>query len=184
MSLFSYQSSSTFGAYTSFWSLSRIVACWLSGWLSNQVNRAAASCLYLTRTELRHPIQVLFCFSSSNMAEIPHSRQRRVYTGCLTCRIRKVKCDEAKPTCARCNSSRRQCDGYSALPFSRADLRAAGARRSQTTASFGLVSALLTDTTFANTVERRYFHFFRTYTVPSTTLTVSITERLQSSLPY
>ncbi|PVI01753.1 hypothetical protein DM02DRAFT_654231 [Periconia macrospinosa] len=33
-------------------------------------------------------------------------------TGCITCRIRKVKCDEQKPFCKRCISTGRTCDGY------------------------------------------------------------------------
>ncbi|EXJ85970.1 hypothetical protein A1O1_06339 [Capronia coronata CBS 617.96] len=34
----------------------------------------------------------------------------RTRAGCLTCRSRKVKCDEQRPTCHRCQISRRQCD--------------------------------------------------------------------------
>ncbi|KAH7009830.1 hypothetical protein EDB80DRAFT_750356 [Ilyonectria destructans] len=37
---------------------------------------------------------------------------RKVRTGCLTCKIRKVKCDERKPICERCTSGNRKCDGY------------------------------------------------------------------------
>ncbi|KAI0601009.1 hypothetical protein F4775DRAFT_476225 [Biscogniauxia sp. FL1348] len=37
---------------------------------------------------------------------------RKVRTGCLTCKIRKVKCDEGKPSCHRCVSTGRKCDGY------------------------------------------------------------------------
>ncbi|KAH7143638.1 fungal-specific transcription factor domain-containing protein [Dactylonectria macrodidyma] len=37
---------------------------------------------------------------------------RKSGTGCVTCRIRRVKCDEAKPCCQRCITSKRQCDGY------------------------------------------------------------------------
>ncbi|KAI1063690.1 hypothetical protein LB506_005732 [Fusarium annulatum] len=33
-------------------------------------------------------------------------------TGCITCRIRRVKCDEGKPSCQRCVSTGRKCDGY------------------------------------------------------------------------
>ncbi|KAF5721547.1 transcriptional regulatory moc3 [Fusarium globosum] len=33
----------------------------------------------------------------------------RVRSGCLTCRARKVKCDEAKPVCDNCTRLRRQC---------------------------------------------------------------------------
>lgn len=36
----------------------------------------------------------------------------KVRTGCLTCKIRKVKCDEGKPCCRRCTSTGRKCDGY------------------------------------------------------------------------
>ncbi|KAI0540146.1 hypothetical protein GGR58DRAFT_461749 [Xylaria digitata] len=38
-----------------------------------------------------------------------HAKAR---TGCLTCKRRKVKCDEAKPTCARCIKSGHRCAGY------------------------------------------------------------------------
>ncbi|XWW92754.1 hypothetical protein V2A60_000680 [Cordyceps javanica] len=33
-------------------------------------------------------------------------------TGCLTCRVRHVKCDETKPVCNRCVNGRRECRGY------------------------------------------------------------------------
>ncbi|KAI8689347.1 Zn(2)-C6 fungal-type domain-containing protein [Fusarium keratoplasticum] len=36
----------------------------------------------------------------------------KVRTGCITCKARKVKCDEAKPECNRCVSTGRKCDGY------------------------------------------------------------------------
>ncbi|KAL5377080.1 hypothetical protein DPSP01_010045 [Paraphaeosphaeria sporulosa] len=39
-------------------------------------------------------------------------RRRTCKTGCLTCKARKVKCDEGKPACHRCISTGRTCDGY------------------------------------------------------------------------
>ncbi|KAK3290378.1 uncharacterized protein B0H64DRAFT_427660 [Chaetomium fimeti] len=36
----------------------------------------------------------------------------KVKTGCLTCKKRKVKCDEVKPHCRRCTGSGRKCEGY------------------------------------------------------------------------
>ncbi|KAL2811485.1 hypothetical protein BJX63DRAFT_433334 [Aspergillus granulosus] len=36
----------------------------------------------------------------------------RVKSGCRTCKIRKVKCDESFPVCQRCLSTGRVCDGY------------------------------------------------------------------------
>jgi hypothetical protein len=38
-----------------------------------------------------------------------HSKAR---TGCLTCKRRRVKCDESKPSCARCAKSGHGCAGY------------------------------------------------------------------------
>ncbi|KAL4780427.1 fungal-specific transcription factor domain-containing protein [Aspergillus varians] len=36
----------------------------------------------------------------------------KVKSGCRTCKIRKVKCDESFPVCRRCLSTGRVCDGY------------------------------------------------------------------------
>ncbi|KAF7556441.1 hypothetical protein G7Z17_g1421 [Cylindrodendrum hubeiense] len=40
------------------------------------------------------------------------AHHKKVKTGCTTCKIRKVRCDEAKPACNRCLSTGRKCDGY------------------------------------------------------------------------
>ncbi|KAK1987715.1 hypothetical protein LZ30DRAFT_579450 [Colletotrichum cereale] len=40
----------------------------------------------------------------------------RVKTGCATCKARRVKCDEGRPSCSRCFSAGRKCDGYSSPP--------------------------------------------------------------------
>ena len=37
----------------------------------------------------------------------------RSRNGCKTCRIRKIRCDEARPSCKRCSSTGRTCDGPS-----------------------------------------------------------------------
>ncbi|KAH7357410.1 hypothetical protein BKA66DRAFT_574409 [Pyrenochaeta sp. MPI-SDFR-AT-0127] len=42
-------------------------------------------------------------------------RSSKVKTGCATCRIRKVKCDENKPVCRKCVDTGRTCDGYDSL---------------------------------------------------------------------
>ncbi|KAI5861168.1 hypothetical protein GGS23DRAFT_156749 [Durotheca rogersii] len=36
----------------------------------------------------------------------------KVKSGCLTCKARKVKCDEGHPVCSRCLSTGRVCEGY------------------------------------------------------------------------
>ncbi|OAA73091.1 C6 zinc finger domain protein [Akanthomyces lecanii RCEF 1005] len=46
--------------------------------------------------------------------EVPRIKRwaPKVKTGCMTCRARRVKCDETKPACARCISAKRKCGGY------------------------------------------------------------------------
>ncbi|KAJ3494406.1 hypothetical protein NLG97_g4097 [Lecanicillium saksenae] len=56
---------------------------------------------------------------TENEASSPPRQKRwatKTRTGCITCRIRRVKCDEAKPMCKRCMNSGRMCDGYKAVP--------------------------------------------------------------------
>ncbi|KAH6684693.1 hypothetical protein B0J14DRAFT_527603 [Halenospora varia] len=50
---------------------------------------------------------------------IPGTGRLRGRTGCITCRIRRIKCDEAKPNCIRCTSTGRKCDGYKDAPIPR-----------------------------------------------------------------
>ncbi|CAG8119928.1 unnamed protein product [Penicillium salamii] len=40
----------------------------------------------------------------------------KVRTGCSTCKIRRVKCDEQQPKCRRCVSTGRTCPGYPGKP--------------------------------------------------------------------
>ncbi|CAH0051699.1 unnamed protein product [Clonostachys solani] len=42
----------------------------------------------------------------------PAKRNRKTFSGCWSCRERKIKCDEAKPTCRQCKKSRLECKGY------------------------------------------------------------------------
>ncbi|KAI1128340.1 hypothetical protein F5Y10DRAFT_177373 [Nemania abortiva] len=51
---------------------------------------------------------------------MPRKGSSKVRTGCVTCKVRKVKCDEGKPNCKRCTSTGRKCDGYGPPPASSA----------------------------------------------------------------
>ncbi|OHF03899.1 C6 zinc finger protein [Colletotrichum orchidophilum] len=43
----------------------------------------------------------------TNRRQTPKSR-----TGCITCKKRRVRCDEGKPSCLNCSKSKRSCEGY------------------------------------------------------------------------
>jgi hypothetical protein len=42
-------------------------------------------------------------------------KNKRVRTGCVTCRQRRVKCDERKPICERCQAANVYCRGYDGM---------------------------------------------------------------------
>lgn len=45
--------------------------------------------------------------------------KKRTRTGCMTCRKRRIKCDERKPVCGNCIKSKRECSGYVDIPVQR-----------------------------------------------------------------
>ncbi|KAH8885476.1 hypothetical protein GQ53DRAFT_845487 [Thozetella sp. PMI_491] len=61
----------------------------------------------------------------------PRVGKPKTRNGCIVCKIRKVKCDEAKPYCLRCTTTGRRCEGYatpqSARPQNRSPEADAGA---------------------------------------------------------
>ncbi|KFY34530.1 hypothetical protein V494_06693 [Pseudogymnoascus sp. VKM F-4513 (FW-928)] len=75
-------------------------------------------------------------------------------TGCRTCKIRRVKCDESKPTCHRCTSTGRKCDGYVS------DVTHSNPRDQQSAAIIHRVLMLTPGTT----QEKRGFQYFITNT--------------------
>nr|AYF60168.1 Large fruitingbody cap 1 [Flammulina velutipes] len=59
-----------------------------------------------------------------DLAQRKRPKYTRSKTGCLTCRMKKIKCDETKPTCARCTHGQRECTWPDASsPRRRAPLR-------------------------------------------------------------
>lgn len=47
-----------------------------------------------------------------NVTVKPSKSRTKTFTGCWTCRSRRVKCDDEKPHCNRCRRSGWQCEGY------------------------------------------------------------------------
>ncbi|KAG9235970.1 hypothetical protein BJ875DRAFT_251636 [Amylocarpus encephaloides] len=50
--------------------------------------------------------------SISSQGKKPRASKPKVKTGCVTCKQRRVKCDETKPECLRCSNFGRKCGGY------------------------------------------------------------------------
>ncbi|KIW40430.1 uncharacterized protein PV06_07632 [Exophiala oligosperma] len=108
----------------------------------------------------------------------------KVKTGCVTCRVRRIKCDEGKPTCARCSSSGRTCGGYHQNNGNKTqqppELGTSWERHSWQH-SWTPLAMLLTKNVrhcptpyppllvFDSKVEGQSFDFFRSYSVPELT---------------
>ncbi|KAF8737409.1 hypothetical protein AX14_012906 [Amanita brunnescens Koide BX004] len=67
-----------------------------------------------------HVNQVPLHVVSSPPKEATQQRKRPKYTrsktGCLTCRVKKIKCDETKPNCMRCTHGQRECTWPEGVP--------------------------------------------------------------------
>jgi hypothetical protein len=55
--------------------------------------------------------------STSNSREVPPKHRKKTFHnksrgGCKNCKVRRVKCDETRPTCIRCANGGRVCEGY------------------------------------------------------------------------
>ena len=79
----------------------------------------------------------------------------------LFSRIRKVKCDEAKPFCKRCTTTGRKCDGYPSTQPIQAHFLAPKCKSS--TALVSLTQHINTSIT-GTPAEKRSFSFFITHT--------------------
>lgn len=53
-------------------------------------------------------------FSSSDLGQAPQDKPRKTKsrTGCLTCKKKRLKCDETKPECNQCTKRKQACGGY------------------------------------------------------------------------
>ncbi|PYH98139.1 hypothetical protein BO71DRAFT_317051 [Aspergillus ellipticus CBS 707.79] len=83
----------------------------------------------------------------------------RSRTGCRTCRLRRVKCDEAPGACRTCTSTGRTCDGYDLVRLPKTRDRA---RR----LALPLPPTIAVQLPSMSVDERRGFGFFLTQTVP------------------
>ncbi|OIW32299.1 hypothetical protein CONLIGDRAFT_612841 [Coniochaeta ligniaria NRRL 30616] len=96
----------------------------------------------------------------------------KVKSGCRTCKVRKVKCDEAFPACRRCVTTGRTCDGYGIWGGG-----TGGSPANKPCQSLGTISNYTTWTAkstlppttlaypvFASPEEKEHFHWFQVRT--------------------
>ncbi|KAH8887023.1 hypothetical protein GQ53DRAFT_693916 [Thozetella sp. PMI_491] len=92
--------------------------------------------------------------------------KKRTRTGCITCRIRRVKCDETRPECKRCIQSKRKCDGYGPALASRLTRREL-ADAMQRLSAVGPASRILSPGPQYAVDAVACFDFFRARTAPT-----------------
>lgn len=52
--------------------------------------------------------------SANSTRAAPSKKRTKTFTGCWTCRERKIKCDETHPRCKECRRRKLACEGYGA----------------------------------------------------------------------
>ncbi|PVI02591.1 hypothetical protein DM02DRAFT_612826 [Periconia macrospinosa] len=76
-------------------------------------SKAHPNGLTMLRPLIPKPIENLGVTDSGAQQRKTRASNPKVRTGCKTCKIRRLKCDETRPVCQRCEKARVACDGYS-----------------------------------------------------------------------
>ncbi|KAF2445090.1 hypothetical protein P171DRAFT_485159 [Karstenula rhodostoma CBS 690.94] len=92
-------------------------------------------------------------------------RFRRGKTGCITCKVRRIRCDEQKPECNRCVSTGRKCDGYQ--PTNPRRPRSGSQQDTSSTSLKSLPKQLRVALPKKNDQELRSFRYFLDITAPT-----------------
>ncbi|KAL5416887.1 hypothetical protein PMIN03_001952 [Paraphaeosphaeria minitans] len=93
-------------------------------------------------------------------------RFRRGRTGCITCKVRRIRCDEQKPECNRCASTGRKCDGYQPIKPKNSRSGSGSHRDTSSTSSEALPKQLRIALPKKNDQELRSFRYFLDVTAP------------------
>jgi hypothetical protein len=79
----------------------------------SHASNAHPSALTILRTLVPKPPENLDVRDHITNRRKTRASNPKVRTGCKTCKIRRLKCDETRPVCQRCEKARVACDGYS-----------------------------------------------------------------------
>ncbi|CAJ0555102.1 Ff.00g051670.m01.CDS01 [Fusarium sp. VM40] len=97
----------------------------------------------------------------------------KVKSGCKTCKLRKVKCDEGRPACQRCLSTGRVCDGYGIWGGGSHVLQAQAQVQAQAKTFSAPVPGPVTFIVSLNANEKLYFDWFKCRTSAKISATFS-----------
>ncbi|KAL4951721.1 hypothetical protein BDW69DRAFT_186131 [Aspergillus filifer] len=100
----------------------------------------------------------------ANKPKLKRMGTKKSRTGCRTCRVRRIKCDETPGSCGNCTKTRRTCDyDIQRLPPSRQ-----GGLTSERACNLQLTSKIIASFRWAITSdERRCYSYFRHFTIPT-----------------
>ncbi|KAL3422631.1 hypothetical protein PVAG01_06787 [Phlyctema vagabunda] len=91
----------------------------------------------------------------------------KVRTGCITCKVRRIKCDEGKPNCHRCTSTGRKCDGYLILKKPLDDKLVSKKLWFEVGTPIPLPLPIVLKESYGSKQELRCFEFFLVHTAPT-----------------
>ncbi|KAH8805480.1 hypothetical protein F5884DRAFT_799421 [Xylogone sp. PMI_703] len=94
-------------------------------------------------------------------------KKLKVKTGCITCRIRKVKCDEGRPSCKRCKDTGRTCDGYAAPAVMQGQTSQQPVLQHRVKQKTDIQTDVTLLSIAGTPEERRFLDFFNRHTAPA-----------------
>ncbi|OHW89648.1 C6 zinc finger domain-containing protein [Colletotrichum incanum] len=112
---------------------------------------------------------LVMSFALDNKPQLTRASKPKVRTGCVTCRRRRVKCDEGKPACSACLKYQGQCEGYKSektqKPSHSSQLRAIYPKLASRGAGNGfLIEPNYTSLVFSNQLEKDHFDYWLAFT--------------------
>ncbi|KDR75227.1 hypothetical protein GALMADRAFT_249209 [Galerina marginata CBS 339.88] len=75
-----------------------------------------ANSSYYPSSNVANGVHIVPPSSRPDMTQRKRPKYTRSKTGCLTCRVKKIKCDETKPNCMRCTHGSRECSWPEGVP--------------------------------------------------------------------
>ncbi|KAK2749490.1 C6 zinc finger domain protein [Colletotrichum kahawae] len=100
----------------------------------------------------------ILTFAVDGRPRANRTKNTKSRSGCVTCKKRRIRCDEAKPSCLNCAKSKRTCEGYIQKPAA-ADLpNFLGERRTI------LIKPNYEANLFTDQLQKDHFHYWLNFT--------------------
>ncbi|KAF0325769.1 C6 zinc finger domain protein [Colletotrichum asianum] len=100
----------------------------------------------------------ILTFAVDGRPRANRTKNTKTRSGCVTCKKRRIRCDEAKPSCLNCAKSKRTCEGYVQKPAATDLPKFLGERRTI------LIKPNYEANLFTDQLQKDHFHYWLNFT--------------------